>query len=64
MNLGKFKEESKNSVVFLYTLTPGKCPKSFGLNVARLAGIQSSIIDRAKLKSETFFSEAEFQLLV
>ncbi|XP_057381287.1 DNA mismatch repair protein Msh3-like isoform X2 [Daphnia carinata] len=48
-------------LVFLYTLTLGTCPKSFGLNVARLAGLQSSITARAKLKSESFFSNAESQ---
>lgn len=26
-------------VTFLYRLTPGSCPKSYGINVARLAGI-------------------------
>lgn len=25
-------------VTFLYRLTPGACPKSYGVNVARLAG--------------------------
>lgn len=25
-------------VTFLYRLTPGTCPKSYGVNVARLAG--------------------------
>lgn len=25
-------------VTFLYRLTPGSCPKSYGVNVARLAG--------------------------
>lgn len=51
----------KEALVFLYALTPGKCPKSFGLNVARLAGIQPTIIEKAKLKSESFFAEAESQ---
>lgn len=26
-------------VTFLYRLTPGACPKSYGVNVARLAGM-------------------------
>lgn len=25
-------------VTFLYRLTPGACPKSYGVNVARIAG--------------------------
>jgi DNA mismatch repair protein MSH6 len=36
-----------NSVLFLYTLTLGVCPKSYGLNVARLAGIPDAILQRS-----------------
>lgn len=28
-----------DEVTFLYRLTPGACPKSYGVNVARLAGM-------------------------
>lgn len=41
-------------VTFLYQLAPGECPKSYGLNVARLARLPSSVIDRAREKSEEF----------
>lgn len=58
--IGKAEVDEK-TLVFLYTLISGKCPKSFGLNVARLAGIQPSIIEGARLKSESFFAEAELQ---
>jgi DNA mismatch repair ATPase MutS len=54
-------ECDNEALIFLYTLTPGNCPRSFGLHVARLAGIQSLITNRAKLKSESFFTEAESQ---
>lgn len=30
--------EELKEVTFLYKLTPGACPKSYGVNVARLAG--------------------------
>jgi len=53
---GKTEEDS---LVFLYQLRRGKCPKSFGLNVARLAGIPTAVIKRAKIKSEQFLSEQE-----
>ncbi|KAA6397753.1 MAG: putative DNA mismatch repair protein Msh3 [Streblomastix strix] len=43
-------------IVFLYTLVPGLAEKSFGLNVARLAGIPSQIIQRASQKSAQFES--------
>lgn len=41
-------------VTFLYKFAPGECPKSYGLNVARLARLPPSVIDRAKAKSEEF----------
>ncbi|RAL49223.1 hypothetical protein DM860_014441 [Cuscuta australis] len=41
-------------VTFLYRLTLGICPKSYGVNVARLAGIPDSILQRAAQKSQEF----------
>ncbi|KAJ4838664.1 DNA mismatch repair protein msh6 [Turnera subulata] len=41
-------------VTFLYRLTPGACPKSYGVNVARLAGLPDSILQKAAAKSEEF----------
>lgn len=32
-------------VTFLYKLTPGACPKSYGVNVARLAGKSTFLKD-------------------
>lgn len=34
-------------VTFLYTLTDGACPKSYGTNVARLAGLPAELVVRA-----------------
>ncbi|KAG0669957.1 Mismatch repair protein msh3 [Maudiozyma exigua] len=45
------KGESWPSVVFLYTLKPGISNDSYGLNVARLANIESNIISKAHTKS-------------
>ena len=39
------------SVVFLYKLKKGECPKSYGLNVAKLAGIPQKILEVAYNKS-------------
>lgn len=36
--------EGVEEVTFLYRLKPGACPKSYGVNVARLAGNVSFII--------------------
>jgi len=45
---------SDASVTFLYTYQHGACPKSYGLNVARLARLPEAVIQRAKAKSEEF----------
>lgn len=34
-------------VTFLYTLTPGACPRSYGMNVGHLAGLPPSVVSRA-----------------
>ena len=31
-------------VTFLHKLAPGACPKSYGVNVARLAGLPESVL--------------------
>nr|AAT67045.1 DNA mismatch repair protein [Petunia x hybrida] len=41
-------------VTFLYRLTPGACPKSYGVNVARLAGLPDDVLQKAAAKSEEF----------
>lgn len=41
-------------VTFLYKLTPGACPKSYGVNVARLAGLPNSLLENAASKSNEF----------
>ncbi|WVZ64907.1 hypothetical protein U9M48_014354 [Paspalum notatum var. saurae] len=47
-------EDGLEEVTFLYRLTPGACPKSYGVNVARLAGIPASVLQRASEKSSEF----------
>lgn len=39
--------ERDGEVVFLHKLTPGQASKSYGIAVARLAGLPSAVIDRA-----------------
>ena len=41
-------EAGKNEVIFLYQLTDGTCSESFGMNVARMAGIPAPLIQRAQ----------------
>ncbi len=40
-------EEREGEVVFLYTLRPGGCDKSYGINVARMAGMPRDLVRRA-----------------
>lgn len=46
--------EAKDEVVFLYRFEKGECPMSFGINVARMAGIPRGVLDNAKRKSLEF----------
>ena len=51
--------QEEDVLVFLYGLTEGACPKSFGLNVARLAGLEQGIIHKARSKADYFLSVTE-----
>jgi len=46
--------KSDHMITFLYTLGEGSCPKSFGINVARLAGLPEEVLQSAKKKSCDF----------
>ena len=45
-------------VTFLYRLTEGACPKSYGPNVARLAGLPPALVKRASELSAQLESSA------
>ena len=45
------------NITFLYTLGDGPCPKSFGVNVARLAGLPDDVLQKAKAVSSQFEAE-------
>jgi DNA mismatch repair protein MutS len=42
-------KEWQGDVVFLHEVVPGAADRSYGIQVAKLAGLPSSVIDRAKL---------------
>lgn len=46
-------------ITFLYTLGVGACPKSFGINVAKLAGLPDEVLIRAKETSAAFEREMQ-----
>ena len=41
-------EEWGDRIVFLHRITPGETDRSYGVEVARLAGIPSAVVDRAR----------------
>ncbi|KAL3919529.1 MAG: hypothetical protein SGILL_003708, partial [Bacillariaceae sp.] len=49
--------KGNSNITFLYTLGPGACPKSFGINVAKLAGLPEEVLTNAKRASEEFEEE-------
>ena len=50
------RSSNDGKITFLYTLGVGTCPKSFGINVARLAAIPSEILSKAREVSSSFES--------
>ena len=53
--------ETRNNITFSYTLGNGPCPKSFGVNVARLAGLPNDVLQKAKAASSLFEAEMHGQ---
>lgn len=52
----------QKSITFLYKLKEGVAPKSFGMHVARMAGVPSSVIDRAEQVAEEFEQHSRCRL--
>jgi DNA mismatch repair protein MSH6 len=50
-------QDGNGSITFLYTLGEGVCSKSFGVNVARLAGLPEEVLEKAKAISNEFEEE-------
>jgi DNA mismatch repair protein MSH6 len=48
------EEVDDSKITFLYTLGSGVCPKSFAINVARLAGLPRDVLVKAKRISAEF----------
>ena len=45
---------AEETITFLYKFVEGACPKSYGFNAARLAGIPNEVIKIARRKSSQF----------
>jgi len=46
-------DDEKKEVAFLYNLTEGTCPRSYGLHVANMASIPKSILEEAQNIADT-----------
>lgn len=53
------EDPSEETVTFLYKFICGACPKSYGFNAAKLAGVPLKIIKAAKEKTEYLEKEVE-----
>ena len=47
-------ERGTEEVTFLYKLSSGSSPRSYGINVARLAGLPQAVIELALRQSRAF----------
>jgi len=47
-NLNVAVKEERGNVVFLYKIVPGAADKSYGIHVAKLAGVPSSVVRRSQ----------------
>jgi len=47
-------DPTQETITFLYKMVSGACPKSYGFNAARLAGIPDDIIRVAHRKAKEF----------
>jgi DNA mismatch repair protein MutS len=61
-------KEEKDKVTFLYKIKDGKADRSYGVNVARLAGLPDTVIERAKglqkeLESKKRVVQQSYQLI-
>lgn len=53
--------ENENDVTFLYKVVPRQASRSYGINVARLAGLPSTILKTAQTISEEFEQRMEMR---
>jgi DNA mismatch repair protein MutS len=54
VNMNVAVHESGEEIVFLHRLRPGGADRSYGIHVARLAGLPAGVIDRAREVLRTF----------
>ena len=48
------EEALEETITFLYKFTDGPCPKSYGFNAAKLAGLPREVIAQGRKKAKEF----------
>jgi len=56
-------DQTQETITFLYKFANGACPKSYGFNAARLAGMPTDIIKIGLKRAKEFEIAAKRQLL-
>lgn len=56
-------EQSQETITFLYKFANGACPKSYGFNAARLAGMPADIIKIGLQRAKEFETAAKRRIL-
>lgn len=56
-NEDESNDPSKETITFLYKFVKGACPKSYGFNAARLAGIPEEVRAEEQISVISFFCE-------
>lgn len=56
-------EQTQETITFLYKFASGACPKSYGFNAARLAGMPADIIKIGLRRAKEFEAAAKRQIL-
>lgn len=59
INLNTEISEKDGSIVFLHRITEGSASRSYGIHVARLAGVPESLLENAQVKLNTLESERQ-----
>lgn len=54
-------EGVQENVTFLYKFAPGACPKSYGFNAARLAGVPQQIIKLGYARAKALETECNLR---
>ncbi|KRX06428.1 P-loop containing nucleoside triphosphate hydrolase [Pseudocohnilembus persalinus] len=62
-NMACYVKEKEEKVIFLYKLKEGTCQSSFGINVAKVVGLNNFIIQLAKKKAMEFENDLSVQII-